>query len=359
MAPGDRRERQRWFPLAGLVPEVLLGQAGRFVPWRELVEFPAADGPPDAASGVVVGLPASAPGFERWEPAKRRRHLLRLLGELAARGVRALGLGRGFARSAGGAEAVREAAGEVLGPAGGGLVAGWAGRLSGSLAGLEFLATTRGWECEQAEVLLAGGETPAGRVAARLLARRFGRLTLAGEGPPLRRLGEQILHETGTAARVGVPWGRAVARAQLVALAAPLPEGAAGLLRAGTVVVELVEGVADPLAGGARPGRGRSAVVGETAFSWPGGAPSTELPGVVWGPAPDGAEPLVSSGLAVVAALGAAGGVGPPGKAAEDPLRLAGTPEPTLAGVDAVRAELARQGFRPAAVLDKGGTVLL
>jgi hypothetical protein len=342
VTPGDRWERQRWFPVAGWVPEGLLGQAGRLIPWRTLVEFPA------QASGEIVGLSVSAPGLLRWDPGKLRLHLRRLLLELAGGGARVIGVGAGLAEAPGSAEALRAVADEVW-PAGEALlVQGWAGRLAGCLAGSDRLAVARAWDCERTEVLVVGGETPAGRVAARLLARRFGRLALAGEGPPLDRLAEQILHETGTAVKVGVPWGRALVRADLVALAAPLPEGAEPCLRPGTVALPLVPGVGGP-----------ASAAGEVLFAWPGDAPSAGLPGVVWPAGGERTAALVTPDLAVAAALGAATAPGGRGGTAEEALQSAREPEPTLGGVDALCGTMARSGLKVGAILDKDGMVLI
>lgn len=358
VAPSGRRERRRWFGLAGWVPEGLLGQAGRFIPWRTLAEFrPAAGAAPEPApEGVVIGLPVTAEGLRRWDEAKRRRHLAQLVETLAGRGAKVLGCGDGLGGSegpavgAGGApDPVREAAHEVYGPEGAWLVGEWAGPLAGTLAAAEHLATARNWDCERAEVVVVGGETAAGRVAARLLARRFGRLTLAGEAPAQYRLAEQILHETGTAARVSLNWGRMLSRAALVVLAAPWPAGAAALLRPETVALAAGSGI-------------RTAA--DVLFSWPAGEASGELAGVFWpGGAGEsrlpGGHAMVASGLAAVAATaaqmeerGSASGGGAQ-------LRLVTGREPSLGGTETLRRALDRCGFRPAALLDKAGAVLL
>ncbi|MDI6871356.1 MAG: hypothetical protein QME79_08370 [Bacillota bacterium] len=350
VAPEGWRERQRWFPLVGWVPEPLLGQAGRFIPWRTLVEFPpaAAAGSPQVPPGAVVGLAATAEGFQRWELRKRQQHLIRLVEELATRGLRIFGLGRGWRGAPGAAEPVREAVRAVWGEAEAGVVEGWAAALARCLAGAEMVAAARRWDCEQVEVVVVGGETPAGQVAARLLARRFGRLTLAGDGPPLVRLAGHILHETGTAARISGRWGRLLYKADLVVLAAPLSAGTASLLRPEAVVLEV----------GAGAGERREGVVSDVLFSWPAGRPSAGLPGTVW-PAGEGGGPsLVTAGLATVAAAGAGARPGGSGGVAET-LCLLSRPQPSLTGVLAVRRALEQSGLRPAAVLDKAGTVLL
>jgi hypothetical protein len=343
ITPGDRRERQRWFPLAGRVPEGLLGQAGRLIPWRTLVEFPA------GAGGEVVALAASAPGLLRWDPRRLRLHLRHLLLDLAERGTRVVGLGAGLAGTPGGAEALAEVAGKVWPGGETTLVRGWAGRLAGCLGGSAWLAAERAWDCERTEVLVVGGETSAGRVGARLLARRFGRLALAGEGLALDRLAEQILHETGTAVKVGVPWGRALVRADRVALAGPLPEGAEACLRPDAVTLSLCPGLG---AGPARCG-------GEVLFAWPGATPATRVPGVVWPAGSVRAATLVSSELAVAAALGATAVPGGDDAAGEEARQLAAEGEPTLGGVDALWGAMARSGFKVGAVLDKGGADLV
>ncbi|MGE5553466.1 MAG: hypothetical protein ACM3XZ_06035 [Betaproteobacteria bacterium] len=349
VAPIERRERQRWFPLAGWVPEALLGQAGRFIPWRMLVEFgPGADDPVPAPAGAVVGLAATAEGVRRWEAAKRRQHLIGLVEELAARGLRLFGFGRGFPWFPGVADPLREAVEAVYGGTAGGVVEEWAGRLVGSLAAAELVAAARNWDCERAEVVLVGGETPVGRVAARFFARRFGRLTLAGNSAPLTRLAGRILHETGTAARVTDRWPRVLERTDLVVLAAPLPAGAVETLRPETVVLELDAGVDGC----------RARVISGALFTWPAGRPSAGLPGAVWTPGEALDRPLVAADLAALAAVGAGAGADPATKG-EEILRLVGSREPSLGGALALGEALKRGGFRPAAVLDKAGALLL
>lgn len=329
VGPLERRERRRWFPLAGRIPEGLLGQGGRHVPWRLLVELPP--------TGLVAGIALTAEGFNRWDPAKRRRHLLRLGEELGERGIRLVGLGRGFPPGPEGAGPVRDAFREVLG-AETWLVERWAGRLAGGVMAAEALAATRRWDCERVEVVVAGAETAEGRVAARLLARRFARLTLLGDSPAVLRLAGQILHETGTAARTGSSWERAFRRADLLALAgAPPHDTPWAALRPEAVVVDLS--------------------VTTALFAWPGGTPSAALPGLVWAPGAFSAEPLVAAEVAAVAALGAGAGAGKGGDGGEG--RLVAACEPSVGGADAVRRAMDRAGFRPAALLDKAGAVLL
>ncbi|HHW15496.1 MAG TPA: hypothetical protein GXX28_11285 [Firmicutes bacterium] len=357
VAPRGRRERRQWFGLAGWVPEGLLGQAGRFIPWRTLVEFrpPAEASPGPAPEGAVIGLSASADALRRWEEGKRRRHLVRLVEGLAGQGVRAFGCGEGFGSGAQEApDPLREAIHDVYGPEGACLVGQWAGPLAGTLAAAELLASTRNWDCERAEVVVVGGETAAGRVAARLLARRFGSLTLAGEAPALSRLAEQILHETGTAVRVSANWGRILSRAALVVLAAPWPTGAAALLRPESVA--LVAGSEAAAVGDeGTAGSCRATVASGVLFSWPSSQPSAGLPGVIW----PGAQAMVAAGLAAVAAV--AVGLAERDGAADggEELRLAGGREPSLGGAETLCRALARCGFRAAALLDKAGAVLL
>jgi hypothetical protein len=360
VAPVGRQERQRWFPLAGWVPEPWLGQAGRLIPWRMLIEFSLPDaGPAPAPRGAVVALAASADGFRRWEAARRRQYLIRLVEELSSRGLRLFGLGRGFRGSPEATEPVREAVSAVWGGEGAGVVEEWVGRLAGGLTAAEFLASTRNWDGERTEVVVSGGETSGGRVAARFLARRFGRLSLVGDSPALTRLVGHLLHETGTAARVVGRWSHALSRADLVVLAGPLPPGAADALRPETVVLELAPGST------AR----REGIIAGALLTWPAGPPTAGLPGAVWtagehgeagvaGPNGPGPRPLVADDLAAVAAVGIGAGPGRPARA-EEVRRLAGNREPSLGGVLAVHRAWQESGFRPVATLDKAGTVLL
>lgn len=340
VGPDGWRERRRWFPLAGRLPEGLLGQAGPYVPWRPLAELPPV--------GQVVGLPLTQEGFARWDPAKRRQHLRRLFERLGEQGVRLVGWGRGLPAGPEGSAPVREAAREVLGgeeP----VVEPWVGRLAGGLAAVELAAATRRWDCERVETVVAGAETARGRVAARLLGRRFGRLTLLGDSPALERLARQILHETGTAARTTGYVSRALARASLLILAAPLPEGSFWPpADPGALVVDLGPG---SQLGRQNSGSPPVQVISTALFAWPTGPPSAALPGLVWsGGDPESLpSPLVSGELAAVAALAAL----------REARELAGSPDPTVGGVSAARRAMAEAGLQATALLDKAGTVLL
>lgn len=341
VAPGDRRQRRRWFPLAGRIPEGLLGRAGRIIPWRGLaVLAPPGEGRLSVPAGLVVGLPVSAAGLAEWAPELRRRHLDRVVEELAARDVRWIGSGLGLPSGAGGTETLGEAVRDVWGGTGSGaaFVPEWAGRLAGALTAAERLAAVRGLDSERAEVVVWGAESAAGRIVARSLARRFGRLTLAGFGPPLQRLADQILHESGTAVRVSGEWRKILARAELVVAASPLPPG---------LVAETVRppaGVVD-------------ATQARVLFAWPAGSASAEVPGAVWRPGLAGGALLATAGVAALAAVAA---VGDPGSAAGSAVSVAVSGgEPTLYGIESVRKAVSHAGLQAVAVLDKAGVLLL
>ncbi|MGE5508427.1 MAG: hypothetical protein ACM3RP_08115 [Chitinophagales bacterium] len=317
--PMGQEERRRWFPVAGRLPEALLARGGKFVPWRVIARHDWRGGLP---AGVSVGLPLSAASLAGWPEEQRQRYLIRILEGLAEDGAPLVGFRDGLGAGpapAGLRRAVRAAARDAGTPA---PVEAWAGSLAGCVAATELAARERGWDTERVEVALVGGEQPEGRVAARLVARQYGRLTLAGDAPALGRLAGQILHETGTAARVSADWPSALRRAALVVLAAPLPPGAAGLLPPGAIVVA------------ARPGSGGVSA----AFTLPG------APGV-----------MAPADLAAVATVARATEEG----CAGDLLPLVQAEEATVGGLTELREAMARRGIRPAQLLDKGGKLNL